>query len=331
MWEKSRMRVFLGSGINMKLYIKSSKLNQRKKEEYRKKFLIWSSAVLGSILIIGIFTWGVLKIPYLRVEKVEVLGLKPPTSDELAGNLENFFEKEYFISRITGKENILFWRENIESFLKTNPEYENIVIEKDYFTHKINIQAKEREKFGLWCKKSSLSSRLDWLTVSQSQSSEGDDIFPETSTSTNPEEQNRENVDPVIENESESSCWWFDREGTAFASAPVVRSELFNRVEDFTQKEIVLGGKVLEESQFYKLVKIYEVLSKAKVNSKTVYINELDSQEARVESLTDPEIYFSLHNDPDFAIYPIEDLKNTGKWNNLQYVDFRVLNRAYYR
>lgn len=130
----------------------------------------------------------------------------------------------------------------------------------------------------------------------------------------------------------QSECVWFDKRGVAFEKAPKIEGEMIFRVEDFSEKELMIGDKIMEESLFANLLKIFSILEQSDVGIRTLVIKNLSLQEAAVESENPsiPKIYFSLRFDPAFTMAAINSLKEYGL-NKIQYIDFRVENRAYYK
>jgi len=92
-----------------------------------------------------------------------------------------------------------------------------------------------------------------------------------------------------------------------------------------------LRDRVLPDRLFANLVKIFSLLEVADINTKTVFLRDLELEEVSVDSVSDPTLYFSLHTSPDFALSAIDAIKRSGSWSNLGYVDLRSENRAYYR
>lgn len=125
-------------------------------------------------------------------------------------------------------------------------------------------------------------------------------------------------------------CWWFDKEGTLFEEAPIASGELIYKVNDFSDRELSFGGKAMEKSFIDNLLKIFEVLDKAKLGVKTLRLNNLALQEMTVESSKLPKIYFSLRFDPGFGVNIFESLKKIGL-DKIEYIDLRVENRGYYK
>lgn len=127
-------------------------------------------------------------------------------------------------------------------------------------------------------------------------------------------------------------CFWFDKNGATFERAPKIEGEMIYKVNDFSERVLAVGNKVIEERLFVNLLKIFNILEKNNLGVRTLQIKDLSLQEAIVEpkNILMPKIYFSLRFDPSFAEPSIQEIKEYG-FDKIEYIDFRVENRAYYK
>lgn len=126
------------------------------------------------------------------------------------------------------------------------------------------------------------------------------------------------------------SCYWFDEDGIIFEEAPLVEGEIIYKIIDSSNRELMLGDRVLDENLFNNLILIFKTLEKSGLNLKTLRLENLSAQEIVVESPSMPKIYFSLRFDPDFSLSVFENLKKTNL-EKVEYIDLRIKNRAYYK
>ena len=62
-----------------------------------------------------------------------------------------------------------------------------------------------------------------------------------------------------------------------------------------------------------------------------IFINDLKIEEVTVMPAGFPKTLFSLRFDPRFSIVAIDALKKSGRWQKVEYADFRVENKVYYK
>lgn len=267
-------------------FYRPEKEKEKKRSELLSKFFIYGGLILVFILI-SFSVYAVRYSNFLKIKKISVSGVQSFSSDELLGNLRSFFIKDSKVAEFLGIDNILAWG-NAEKFLKNYPQFESLEIKKNYFSKEIDVEVKEREKFGIWC-----------------QQHEGDD---------------------------NEFCGWFDKNGVIFSEAPVIETEILKRVNDFSGRNIGVGGNVLPDNFTANLLSIFNVLERAGVNTKTIYLKDFVLEEVETASLAGaPKFYFSLKFSPEFSLAAINSLKKSSEWKKLNYIDFRVENRMYYK
>ena len=125
-------------------------------------------------------------------------------------------------------------------------------------------------------------------------------------------------------------CFWFDKKGVIFDKAPQTEGEIIYKVKDFSNRELKIGDRAIDELLFGNLLKIFETLDKSGLGIKTLRLDEMNLEEVISESLLAPKIYFSLRIDPFFGLSVLRLLKNLGL-GKVEYVDLRVENRGYYK
>src|SRR3989344_2732052 len=111
------------------------------------------------------------------------------------------------------------------------------------------------------------------------------------------------------------SCYYFDKNGVAFANTPETEGSLILKIEDLSKNDVLLGDKVLGDNQ---------INFKIKPNSSV-----------NLEAVTDKNwsIYLDEKQDPAAAVNNLlsileEAVKNTG---NLEYIDLRIPSRVFYK
>lgn len=285
----------VGVTTKMKVYYP----NPQKDSNSRTKLKIFLITLLF-LALIGAGGYLVYASGFFKVKNIEISGLKNYSKENLTADLKDFFKNRSAISSFLGPENVLVWTADVGAFLSKEPQFKNLTVQRDILSRFVRIGVVEREKFGIWCliKKN---------------------ITLENASST---------VEQAGENEN---CFWFDKNGIIFVEAPTIESELFNKVVDSTGRDLKLGDKVLDSRLTENLVKVFNVFDTADVKSKTVQLNDIKSEEVVVKPLLFPASFFSLRFSPDFSIAAIKTLKKDKRWDKIQYADFRVENRVYYK
>lgn len=130
--------------------------------------------------------------------------------------------------------------------------------------------------------------------------------------------------------EVRAECFWIDDSGLAFAAAPDIKGPLILRlVREETDRPFVLGERVLEDHMFQNLKSAFVLLDDLDIPVEEFKIENLKFREA-VARTSGPSIYFSLQDNPDFGRTVIDQLRGSGEWNSVNYLDLRVPGRAYY-
>ncbi len=132
--------------------------------------------------------------------------------------------------------------------------------------------------------------------------------------------------------EKVQECFWTDKTGFAFTSAPFTTGTLVEVkvVRDYSDRVVKVGENILDPKYFQNLKAALDLLVKLNLPVNELKIESIDYKEAIADLSGGPDIYFSLLFDPGFAKEVIEKLKASGEWNGLRYLDLRVENRAYY-
>lgn len=279
----------------------------RKKQNTRdlkQKYIIAGGGVVFLLVAVGV-AFGIRQSSAFHIGTVAIEGIPEAYGVQVRRDLENFSRDHSLLFRFLGSDHMIAWDTTPRAFLDANPQFRDVRVVKDYMRKSITIVVDGREKFGVWCHASVL-----------------DGMPGEASTSTDVNSEGGENRE---------ECYWFDRDGVLFARAPQVKSELFNRVYDSTGRSIGLREKILPDRLFINLAKVFKLMEMAQINTKTVFVRDLALEEVDVDSVSDPQIMFSLRFDPAFSLSAIDALKRSGEWSRLQYANFTVENRVSYR
>lgn len=279
------------------------------KRDLKKKYVIMGGGVVFLLGIVGLL-FAVRQATMFRIVATSVEGIPEAYGAQVQRDLADFYRDRSITFRFLGSSNIVAWDGTPTAFLDANPQFRDVRVIKNYMRKSITIVVDSREKFGVWCRIAAPVAVVD-----EAQ---------ESSATTTEEE-------VVKEDDRSESCYWFDRDGVLFARAPQVQSELFNRVYDSTGRTLALREKIVSDRLFVNLAKVFKLMEMAQINTKTVFLRDLALEQVDADSVSDPQIVFSLRFDPSFALSAIDALKRSGEWNGLQYANFTVEDRVSYR
>lgn len=290
----------------------------RSREE-RRRSRIFSGLiflVICAFLIGG--AWTVIYSPLFMVKSIEITGNNNISNDNIITLATAEIFRDSFWKRVLGTDNILIWPDGFSgNSLKFLPELKSLSIQKSYRQRKIKIVAEERKPFGVWC----LLGARTYADGTQTNADNGQ---------INTESFQRESALSQRSSASDS-CWWFDSSGTIFRKAIGVEGSLIAALNDYSQENIGLNSKILPDEFIPNIFSIFRAVSASGLSVKEIRLNDLAAQEIEVDTYDGPKIYFSLRFSADNVPEVIKSLKEKITFGNLQYLDFRVENRVYYK
>jgi hypothetical protein len=263
----------------------------RRKRRFRSVLLVALLLIFGY----GLF-WFLFQSTVFRVAEVATEGNRRTTSEEIIDAARRVFEGS-FQARIFGFGNILGWPNGVlEDGLRELPVVRRAEIRKDYGKHLVTIAVNEREPIGIWC----------------ARSESGTDAT----------------VGEVI---SLTPCAWFDDEGILFERTFLSEGSLLLTVNDHSQETFMTGSKVLPSEFVENFISIVSLLAETELSIREVRLKDIGLQEIEVATYDGPTLYFSLRFPSGNAGAVIENLLGATEEKELEYIDFRVQNRAYYK
>lgn len=133
---------------------------------------------------------------------------------------------------------------------------------------------------------------------------------------------------PVL---ARSACAWFDQTGFLFSEAPETRGGLIVRIDDITGRALRVGSFLFPHELFTTTAMgIFKSIQESGLDIRTFELRNLDDQEIIAVSDTLPPMFFSLRADPAFILPGLRTLMGVG-FQTMEYVDFRVPNRVFYK
>lgn len=126
------------------------------------------------------------------------------------------------------------------------------------------------------------------------------------------------------------TCFWFDTKGT-ITRTPATEGSLILVVDDYARATIPSNNPVIAPEFIDNLFSIFDALARMNVNTKEIRVDDLESQEVHVPTFIGPTILFSLRFPATNTPAALQALEDKTPISKLEYIDFRIENRIYYK
>ncbi len=280
-------------------------LSDKQKKRKRKRRYGYAILVCAFIffLVLGA-AWVAFRSPWLRIKNITVEGNSAVSSDSVTTLLQSSVLRDHnFLKSLLGINNMLIWPSTLAtSDLVFVPQLASVAIAKDYVSRTVAIEVTERAPFGIWCFVSSISGPLAPAAVASDTASSEDE-----------------------------NCYWFDNQGVLFSRTFDTQGSLMFAIHDYSQNGRGLNNRALPDEFVPNLISIVNVIRASGVHVDDVALRDIGLQEIDVTTYDGPSLYFSLRFPADEDLSVLQNLMAKPGFNKLQYVDFRVENRAYYK
>jgi len=289
-------------------------LAERRHKQKKRRGYFWS--VVGFLAVyfvaLGIFYFIVLS-PAFQVKKITIDGASAVPTSTIMNLLQasvirandSPFGKNSGSKAMLGFNNMLIWPDALSaSAVATIPQLAGVTISKDYFFHTITVTVTERAPFAVWCATPHSESGSE-NTVGQAGSNDPD---------------------------ANEQCYWFDNQGIAFAPTLDTQGNAIMIVHDYAPTSaLTLGGAVLSPEFMPNLISIINALKASNLDIQEIALNDFSLQQIDVTTVNGPAIYFSLRFSANEDLSILQSLIAAPNFDRLQYIDFTVQNRAYYK
>lgn len=128
------------------------------------------------------------------------------------------------------------------------------------------------------------------------------------------------------------NCYWLDEQGIVFSPAPEAEGFIIPKMsEQGDRQQLSFGRLFYDNPQFAE--NTLEIIKQIKNSSLAVFgfLIENPNLEELIVETDGPKLYFSLRFLPQNLDKVLNDLINRPNFKNLEYIDFRVENRIYYK
>lgn len=268
-----------------------------------KKFKISSRFFIGSLLFFffGIFVIAALYFlvrgDIFRVREIKVSGSRIFGPEEIIKIIIPHAIPDYPWRALLSPNHMLFWQfaENRKINSRIVPIFESVSAKPDWGGRVVKIDIKERSIFGIWCGNGNI--------IGGAQS----------------EKQNEE-------------CFAFDREGVIFSRAPQAEGSLFFLIRNENPFSGFLGGNILPRRDWMRNVfDAVSVINDHNRNANLAIIKNYAVEEWEVRLWDGPRLLFSLNFIPQNLSGLLQNLDKKFDLDKLEYIDFRVQNRIFYK
>lgn len=126
-------------------------------------------------------------------------------------------------------------------------------------------------------------------------------------------------------------CYWFDDQGILYQKAFDTQGSLMIAVHDYSQSGLGLNKEILPDRFTSNMISIIRMVRATGVDVKEVALKDIGLEEVTVTTYEGPVLMFSVRFPADDELEFLQGLMAQPKFSSLQYVDFRVQNRVYYK
>ena len=128
------------------------------------------------------------------------------------------------------------------------------------------------------------------------------------------------------------TCVGFDDRGIAYFDAPSIEGSLFLEIQDVGGSAPKFGERVLgDEQQFNNMLATIQGVRDAGIAITHVTVKDHNLREWSITPSHGGELLFSFDVVPERIASILKNIMERTKWDGLSYVDFRVVNRVYYK
>ena len=265
---------------------------EERRQKIRRRWRL-GLLVLGVAMVLFGGTWFLLWSPVFRVQEVRVEGISRLPADDVRQFVQDIVMKHSRLARWFGADYIFAWPNEIAGDdLVDLPKARTLRIQTSIQDRIAVVTVVERGPYGIWC----------------------------------------------LMKHNPPACSWFEEDGTVFEPAPEAEGTLIRVVRDYATENIAFNASVLPGIFLPHLRGVFDVLDGSGFAPREVRYEDPGLQELRVLTYEGPELFFSLRFSPAYALSAIQNVREKDaagtlfpRLRDMQYIDFRVENRAYYR
>jgi hypothetical protein len=290
--------------------LQSARRARRKKRQVLAGIFIFAGVIAMFVHVIFISS-------FMRVRHIEVSGNYDTPKEDVIGFLEDTIRAKSWVHAFMSPAHFLLWTSGEVSVNpRVLPHVKRMRISLAYRARSVRVEIEEREPFGIWCR----------MNAGELPVTEANPTGDDSTNGTSPTESIPQPT---------HDCMWFDTDGFTLGPAPFAEGNIIPTVRDYSGVPIDISSRVLRESEMAQFQSILRVLAITDVSVQEMRIDDRSLEEFIVKATRGPKLYFSLRFSADPAIAVLKFLwgssPSSSRFAELEYVDFRVENRAFYK
>lgn len=127
------------------------------------------------------------------------------------------------------------------------------------------------------------------------------------------------------------NCFWFDRGGILFMPGYFAEGSLIPLLDDHSREPLALGGTALPARSMPNLISIFSALDSIDLSIREIRLDDLGKEEVEARTYDGLRLLFSLRFPAIGVADAIVAVRKITPLSELQYIDFRVENKVYYK
>jgi len=269
----------------------------RRRRERQQKLWLAAMVLAAALPVIGVL-WIFFRSAAFRIRSVSIRGNAEIPAADIQNLLTGSILRDHgFLKSLLGPDSLLAWPSGRLPASDTNliPQLADLSIAKSFWNKSVTVTVAERQPFAIWCLMPPAEVPTAALSIMGQQ------------------------------------CFWFDGQGTVFQKTFDVEGGPYFAIHDYSRSSLGLNEKILPEQFVPNLASILDVLKQSGISVKEIALRDFALEEIDVSTYNGPDLYFSLRFSASDDLAVLENLMARPDFKTLQYVDFRVANRAYYK
>jgi len=290
---------------------------------------MWKFLIIFFIFVLLAFgaIYLVFHSHFLEAAAIKVSG--SARADEIKDALIDTLLKGSRIRSLLGPENLLFWSPKVFQIPSSLFWLSDLSLKRNWSQKEIYIEVKERQPWLLWCLLAQAGLPVGQAGLSAQTGFSLDQASSSISQTVN-------NISSSTTSQTASTtignCYWLDDQGVVLSLAPEAEGNIIPKVfERGDRQELNFGQSFNANPQLVKnALEIIKEIKNSPLIVRRFLMENINLQELAAET-NGPKLYFSMRFVPQDLDKIIANLNDHLDFKKLEYIDFRVGNRIYYK